>query len=80
MLTGLGVTLAYMLLNAASVRAVFNLPPHFGLIGGIQPISAGILGVPIGFLTIWVGSLARPHTEMPLDLPLVTEENPFPGL
>jgi cation/acetate symporter len=80
MLTGLGVTLAYMLLNAALVRAVFDLPPNFGLIGGIQPISAGILGVPIGFLTIWLGSLAWPHAAMPVDAPLVAEENPFPGL
>ena len=80
MLTGLGVTLAYMLLNAASVRAVFNLSPNFGLICGIQPISAGILGVPIGFLTIWLGSLAWPHAAMPVNAPLVAEENPFPGL
>jgi cation/acetate symporter len=80
MLTGLGVTLAYMLLNAASVRAVFDLPPNFGLICGIQPISAGILGVPIGFLTIWVGSLVWPHAPTPLELPHPAGENPFPGL
>ena len=80
MLMGLGVTMAYMVLNAPAFRAFWGLTPLGGMVAGIQPISAGILGVPIGFLTIWVGSLAWPHTEMPLDTPLLTEENPFPGL
>jgi cation/acetate symporter len=80
MLAGLGVTLGYMLVNAPSVKAVLHLPPQWGMVGGIQPISAGILGVPVGFLTIWLGSLVWPHVAPTLDLPHVAEENPFPGL
>ena len=57
MLTGLGVTVYYMLANAPVVRAWFGLPPSGGLWFAIQPISAGVFGVPAGFATALVVSL-----------------------
>ena len=80
MLAGLGVTLAYMVLNASSVRLAFGLDATGGMIGGIQPISAGILGVPVGFLAIWLGSWVWPQRPTPADAPVLAPENPFPGL
>lgn len=60
MLLGLGVTLCYMILNTATARSLLNWTPETGLFLGIQPISAGILGVPVGFLAIVLGSWAWP--------------------
>jgi cation/acetate symporter len=80
MLLGLGVTISYMIFNAPSVRALFGLPLNSGLIFGIQPISAGILGAPAGFLAIWLGSLVWPDQEPNPPKPIAPSENPFPGL
>jgi cation/acetate symporter len=60
MLLGLGVTLCYMILNTATARSLLNWTPETGLFLGIQPISAGILGAPVGFLAIVLGSWAWP--------------------
>lgn len=51
MVAGLGVTLYYMLVNAAPVRAALGLQTG-GLWFGILPISAGVFGVAIGFVVI----------------------------
>ncbi|MFM8823766.1 MAG: VC_2705 family sodium/solute symporter, partial [Limnohabitans sp.] len=80
MLMGLGVTMAYMIFNAPAVRALFGLAPSGGMIAGIQPISAGILGVPVGFLVIWLASWVWPQAESSDDTSPVRTENPFPGL
>ena len=80
MVLGLGVTISYMILNAPSLRNLFNLPLNSGFILGIQPISAGILGVPAGFLAIWVGSLLWPDSSHSPTHPPLSSENPFPGL
>jgi len=80
MILGLGVTISYMILNAPSLRNLFNLPLNSGFILGIQPISAGILGVPAGFLAIWVGSLLWPDSSHSPTHPPLSSENPFPGL
>jgi cation/acetate symporter len=80
MLLGLGLTILYMILNAPSFRNLFNLPMTSGLIFGIQPISAGILGAPVGFLAIWIGSHLWPDSEQSLSEPTPSSENPFPGL
>ena len=80
MLTGLGVTMAYMIFNAPSVRVLWGLTPFGGMVGGIQPISAGILGVPVGFLVIWLASWVWPHVESSGDTSPGRSENPFPGL
>ena len=80
MLLGLGVTILYMLLNAPSLRNLLNLQLNSGLILGIQPISAGILGAPVGFLAIWVGSHLWPDSDRGPSEPTLSPENPFPGL
>jgi cation/acetate symporter len=80
MLLGLGVTISYMVFNAPSFRAMFGLPLNSGLFFGIQPISAGILGAPAGFLAIWLGSLIWPDHEPLPPKPIAPSETPFPGL
>jgi cation/acetate symporter len=59
MLTGLSVTVYYMLVNAPSFRAWSGLPPGEGLWFAIQPISAGVFGVPAGFATAVAVSLVN---------------------
>ena len=59
MLSGLGVAVYYMLVNAPSFRAWSGLPPGAGLWFAIQPISAGVFGVPAGFATAVAVSLLR---------------------
>nr|WP_315479318.1 VC_2705 family sodium/solute symporter [uncultured Rhodoferax sp.] len=58
MLTGLGVTVYYMAINLPVVRQALGLQGD-GLWWGIQPISAGVFGVPAGFvagvLCSWLG-------------------------
>jgi cation/acetate symporter len=57
MLAGLGVTIYYMLVNAASVRALFKLQPEPALWFGIVPLSAGVFGVALGVLVTAVVSV-----------------------
>ena len=59
MLAGLGVTLYYLLVNAPPVRAVFGMAPGQSLWFGIQPLSAGVFGVPVGFAVAAAVSLLR---------------------
>ena len=80
MLLGLGVTLCYMIFNAPSVRAALNWSAETGLFFGIQPISAGILGVPVGFLAIFLGSCVWPDRPEPLAGQDSPSQNPDPGL
>lgn len=63
MLTGLAVTVYYMAAHAPTVRAWFGLSAGGTLWFGIQPISAGVFGVPAGFLTAWLVSLATRRKE-----------------
>ncbi len=80
MLAGLCVTVLYMVLNAPSIRSALGLAPYGSLIFGIQPISAGILGVPVGFLAIFFGSLAFPNPQVQGQATSRPLENPYPGL
>ncbi|MDP3824588.1 MAG: VC_2705 family sodium/solute symporter [Burkholderiales bacterium] len=57
MLSGLGVTVYYMLANAGPVRAVLKLAPEPHLWFGIVPVSAGVFGVALGFAVALVVSL-----------------------
>ena len=57
MLSGLGVTVYYMLVNSPAVRAFFAMPPGQELWLGIQPLSAGVFGVPVGFAVAVLTSL-----------------------
>jgi cation/acetate symporter len=58
MLAGLGIALYYMLANAPAVRVFFGLEPEHALWLGIQPLHAGVFGVPAGFAAAIVVSLA----------------------
>jgi cation/acetate symporter len=60
MLAGLGVTIYYMAVNQLWLREVFGVTAPVDLWWGIQPISAGLFGVPAGFLVIVLISLLRP--------------------
>jgi cation/acetate symporter len=60
MLTGLGLTLYYMAMNQPWLRQVFGVTVPVELWWGIQPISAGLFGVPAGFAVIVLISLFRP--------------------
>ena len=66
MLAGLGVAVYYMLSHVPMVRTL----PHWlladGLWFGIQPISAGVFGVPAGAaVAVVVSWLTRPAPELP---------------
>ena len=57
MLAGLGVTIYYMVMNMPGLRAALGLAPAQQLWFGIQPLSAAVFGVPLGFVTTWLVSL-----------------------
>jgi cation/acetate symporter len=62
MIAGLGTTFYYMATTQAWMRGIFGVtsPIADNIWWGIQPISAGLFGVPIGFLVIIVVSLMAP--------------------
>jgi len=81
MLAGLGVTTFYMVVNGEALRHFCGLAPDSGLWWGIQPLSAGVFGVPIGFATILVWSWWRPDpSEAAASLPARPFEAGYPGL
>mgnify|MGYP003604452026 FL=1 len=58
MLCGLLITMYYLLSQVEMVRAVVpNVLLVDGLWFGIHPISAGVFGVPLGFVVTWLISL-----------------------
>ena len=61
MLVGLGVTIYYIVVNAPSFRHFWGLDPVGGLWLGIQPLSAGVFGVPAGLLVIVLGTWLLPE-------------------
>ncbi len=60
MLAGLGVTFYYMATTQPWLRGVFGVSDPITLWWGIQPIAAGVFGVPLGFAVIIVVSLLTP--------------------
>ncbi|HPG78424.1 MAG TPA: cation acetate symporter [Piscinibacter sp.] len=60
MIAGLGTTFYYMVTTQPWLRGVFGVTSPVQLWWDIQPISAGLFGVPIGFLVILVVSLLTP--------------------
>ena len=60
MMSGLGVTFYYMLTNQPWLRATFGITSPVQLWWGIDPISAGLFGVPVGFAVIILVSLVTP--------------------
>lgn len=64
MLAGLFITVFYLLLNAQSLRHMLGLDPFGGLWLGIQPVSAGVFGVPVGFAVMaLVTGLTHPSRD-----------------
>jgi len=57
MIAGLGVTFYYMATTQPWMRGIFGVTSPVELWWGIQPISAGLFGVPVGFAVIIVVSL-----------------------
>jgi cation/acetate symporter len=69
MLTGLGITLYYMLSNLPGFREVLGLGSVGALWWGIQPVSAGVFGVPAGFFaTLAISALAGNGVDAGPDL------------
>jgi cation/acetate symporter len=60
MIAGLGITFYYMVITQPWMRSVFGVTKPVVLWWDIQPISAGLFGVPLGFLVIWIVSLLTP--------------------
>ncbi|MCW5659745.1 MAG: cation acetate symporter [Burkholderiaceae bacterium] len=60
MIAGLGITFYYMATTQPWMRSIFGVTRPVELWWDIQPISAGLFGVPLGFLVIIVVSLITP--------------------
>lgn len=60
MVAGLGLTSYYMVVNQPWLREVFGITGPVRLWWDIQPISAGVFGVPLGFAVMVVVSLLSP--------------------
>ena len=65
MLTGFALTFYYMAINQPWLRSVFGITQPVELWWGIEPIAAGVFGVPVGFVVIVLVSWAtrRPGRE-----------------
>ena len=61
MLAGLGMTFWYMATTHPWLRGLFGVSSPVNLWWGIQPISAGVFGVPLGFVVVVVVSLLTPR-------------------
>ncbi|MDP9124078.1 MAG: VC_2705 family sodium/solute symporter, partial [Pseudomonadota bacterium] len=60
MVSGLGLTVYYVLVNQPGVRETVGITSPIRLWWGIQPIAAGLFGVPVGFAMLVVVSLLTP--------------------
>ena len=71
MLSGLAVTSYYMAVNQPWLRSVFGVDRPIERLWGIQPISAGLFGVPVGFAVIvlvsWLRPQHDPHRNLMID-------------
>jgi cation/acetate symporter len=80
MLAGLGTTVYYMLVNAQSFRHFWGLAPQGGLWWDIQPLSAGVFGVPAGLLVMvvltWLWPQQRHALSAPAAAPSSTDAAP----
>jgi cation/acetate symporter len=78
MMAGLAVTFYYMLTTQPWLRDIFGVTSPVVLWWGIQPISAGVFGVPLGFAVIILVSLVtRPPDQNAQGL---VEYIRYPGL
>jgi cation/acetate symporter len=65
MISGLGITFYYMVTTQPWMRGIFGVtsPIADNIWWGIQPISAGLFGVPLGFAVIIIVSLLTPAPD-----------------
>jgi cation/acetate symporter len=63
MIAGLGITFYYMATTQAWMRGIFGVTKPVELWWDIQPISAGLFGVPLGFAVIIIVSLLTPAPD-----------------
>lgn len=67
MMAGLGITFYYMAITQPWLRGVFDVTGPVELWWGIEPISAGVFGVPLGFavmvLVSWVTPPPPAHVQ-----------------
>ncbi len=63
MIAGLSVTFYYMAVTQPWLRRVFNVTSPVELWWDIQPISAGIFGIPLGFAVIYIVSMLTPAPD-----------------
>jgi Na+(H+)/acetate symporter ActP len=65
MICGLGTTFYYMVTTQPWLRGIFGVtsPMADNIWWGIQPISAGVFGVPVGFAVIIIVSLITPASR-----------------
>jgi cation/acetate symporter len=69
MVCGLGLTVYYVLVNQPGVRETLGITTPIQLWWGIQPIAAGLFGVPVGFgVLVMVSLLTTPPSRAALDL------------
>jgi cation/acetate symporter len=61
MLTGLGLASYYMVVTHSWLRATFGIVSPLQLWWDLQPVAAGVFGVPAGFATIVAVSLLTPR-------------------
>ncbi len=80
MLAGLGTTFYYMATTQPWLRSVFGVssPMADNIWWGIQPISAGVFGVPVGFIVIVVVSYLTPAPKQ--DIQALIEHVRYPNI
>ncbi len=80
MIAGLGITFYYMATTQPWLRSVFGVTSSIAdhTWWGIQPISAGLWGVPLGFIVIIVVSLLTPAPAR--DVQELVEHVRYPNL
>jgi cation/acetate symporter len=80
MIAGLGITFYYMVTTQPWLRGVFGVtsPIADNIWWGIQPISAGLWGVPLGFAVIIIVSLLTPAPKA--DIQEFVESVRYPNL
>ena len=61
MVAGLAVTICYTVANQPGLRESFGITGPVHLWWGIQPVAAGLFGVPVGFAVVALVSLVTPR-------------------
>jgi len=79
MVSGLALTLYYLIRNEAWLRGLFRVSAPIDLWFGILPVSAGVFGVPLGFAACVLVSLVTPRPSAALRDFVLGLRQPGPG-